>query len=512
MKVMCMSRAVLGIDKGSFDYGATRVFENVSFQLDESRTALVGENGAGKSTLLKCLLGELELNSGAIIRSRGLHIGYVPQEIPEAYLERPLRAVLESVLPEQDGSQDWKVDALLDDIGITPETAERPFKTLSGGWRRLMLIAAAVKLREPTLLILDEPTNHLDIANINTLERWIEDDFRMPMLIVSHDREFLDRMTSRTIFLRSDGAHTFRTTFSNAREELLQRDIASAKQRALEDKEVDRLKKMAARYKAWGVLNSKFHKKMRATEKRIERIEADSTQTYRQRQRELTLNAGELEAKAALRIENHVVSIPDGSRALFRIDRLVVSAGDRIALLGVNGAGKSLFLALLAQAFKAQSAHYDGQAPIRFNPGAKMAYFDQRLDELPLDTTPLDYLSAAQRIDTASVTRLARAGFPYARLRGPIRELSFGERARLLFLKMRLDAPNFYVLDEPTNHLDIEGQEALEAQLEEADVTCLFVSHDRFFTRSAATRFLEIRKQKLIEVEDPEAFFDSQLD
>jgi len=507
-----MSRAVLGIDKGSFDYGATRVFENVSFQLDDARTALVGENGAGKSTLLKCLLGDLELNSGAVIRSRGLHIGYVPQEIPVDYAERSVRAVLESVLPEQDGSQDWKVDALLDDVGVTAETAAREFRTLSGGWRRLMLIAAAVKLREPTLLILDEPTNHLDIANINTLERWIDEDFRMPMLLVSHDRDFLDRMTSRTIFLRSDGAHAFRATFSLAREELLQRDIASAKQRALEDKEVDRLKQMAARYKAWGVLNSKFHKKMRATEKRIDRIEAERTNTYTSRQRELALNASELEAKAALRIENHVVTIPDGSRMLFKIDRLVVANGDRIALLGVNGAGKSLLLAMLAQAFAKQSAHYDGQAPIRFNPGAKLAYFDQRLDALPLDSTLLDYLSSAQRTDTASVTRLARAGFAYARLRGPIRELSFGERARLLFLKMRLDAPNFYILDEPTNHLDIDGQEALEAQLEESDVTCLFVSHDRFFTRTVATRFLEIRKHKLIEVENADAFFDAQTD
>jgi ATPase subunit of ABC transporter with duplicated ATPase domains len=250
---------------------------------------------------------------------------------------------------------------------------------------------------------------------------------------------------------------------------------------------------------------------MRATEKRIERIESARTNSYQARQRELSLNEGDIGARAALRVENHVVRAPDG-RALFKIDRLIVETGDRIALLGVNGAGKTTLLSALAAAFKAQSAHYDGQAPVRFNPSVKLAYFDQRLDTMPMHTTLIDYLSSAQNIDTASVTRLARAGFPFARLKSPIRELSFGERARLLFLKMRLDGPNFYVLDEPTNHLDIEGQEALEEQLGDGEVTCVFVSHDRYFTRSAASRFLEIRKGRLIEVEGADDFFDAQAD
>ncbi|MET0181693.1 MAG: ABC-F family ATP-binding cassette domain-containing protein [Caulobacterales bacterium] len=507
-----MSRAVLGIDNGSFFYGATRVFENVSFQLDDARTALVGDNGAGKSTLLKCLMGELDLQGGAVVKSRGLYIGYVPQEIPPEYKGKTLRQVLESELPETDGSEDWKVDVMLDDVGIAPDKAELPFTTLSGGWQRLMLIAAAAKLKEPNLLILDEPTNHLDIANINTLERWISEDWRMPMLIVSHDREFLNRMTDRTVFLRSDGAQAFKTTFSLAREALIERDVANAKQRALEEKEVDRLKKMAARYKAWGVLNSNFHKRMKSTEKRIDRLQADRTDSYVARKRDLSLHDGEIDAKIALRIENFDVTIPDGSRKLFRIDKLVVGRGDRIAILGVNGAGKSMLLGALERAFAKQSAHYDGGAAIRFNPGAKLVYFDQRMQALPVNTSLLDYLSSAQRADTGVIAQLAKAGFPFARLKSPIRELSYGERSRLMFLKMRFDKPNFYLLDEPTNHLDIEGQEDLEEQLEGADVTCLFVSHDRFFTRTAATRFVEIRKGKLVEVEGPEDFFESQVE
>ena len=507
-----MSRqAVLGVENASFFYGANRVFEKVSFQLDDARTALVGENGAGKSTLLKCLLGELELNSGQIVKSRGLKIGYVPQEAPVALLDQPLRQVLEQALTTDDGSEDWKVDVLLDEVGLTFEDGERPFSALSGGWRRLMLIAAAMRLSEPDLLILDEPTNHLDLSNINTLEAWLAEDARLPMLIVSHDREFLQRATSRTLFLRADGAHSFNAPFVQAREALLERDAADAARAQLEAKEIERLQRMVARYKVWGQKNDKFDRRAKATEKRIERIEADRTEAYAARERRLQLHDGEIDAKVALRVHDHVVRTPDGARDLFRIDRLSVAAGDKIALLGVNGAGKSTLLAALAKAFDPELEHYDGQAPIRFNPQTRLVYFDQRLADLPLRSSLLDYLMSAEgATDREANALLAKAGFPYVRIKGPIADLSHGERARLAFLRMQLARPNLYLLDEPTNHLDIEGQEALEAQLEASDVACLFVSHDRYFTRAAATRFIEIRKGRLIEVESPDAFFAAQ--
>ncbi|MDO8913128.1 MAG: ABC-F family ATP-binding cassette domain-containing protein [Phenylobacterium sp.] len=504
-------QAVLGVEKARFLYGASKVFEGVSLQLDAARTALVGENGAGKSTLLKCLLGELELDEGQIIKSRGLKIGYVPQDVPPGLSEKTVREVLESALPLADGSEDWKVDVLLDEIGVSYETAQQAFGSLSGGWQRLMLIAAAAKLAEPDLLILDEPTNHLDLSNINTLESWLADDDRLPMLIVSHDREFLERTTTRTIFLRSDGAHSFSVPFSRAREQLLHRDAADAVRRQLEGKEIERLEKVAARYRVWGVKNDAFHKRAKATEKRIDRIETERTESYVARERRLELHDGEIDAKVALRVHGHTVTVPDGSRKLFTIERLNVAAGDRIAILGVNGAGKSMLLNALARAYDPDQEHYDGQAPVRFNPQARLVYFDQKMAELPLRTSLLDYLTAADGATTKDANALlAKAGFPYHRIKGPIADLSHGERARLTFLKMQLAKPNLYLLDEPTNHLDIEGQEALEAQLEASDVACLFVSHDRYFTRAAATRFVEIRRGKLIEVEGPDAFFEAQ--
>lgn len=506
---MAAPQAVLGVEDASFYYGATRIFEGVTFALDAARTALVGENGAGKSTLLKCLTGEQELHSGKIIRSRGLKVGYVPQEAPDHLLKLTAREVLATALPD-DSSEDWRVDVLLDEFEIAPELAETRFSALSGGWRRLFLIASAVRLAEPDLLILDEPTNHLDLANINRLERWLAAERRLPMLIVSHDRAFLERTTSRTIFLRADGAHSFTLPFVAARTELMARDAAEATRRKLEDKEIARLEAVAARYRQWGVLNDKFHKRAKATEKRIARIEGERTETYGGRERRLELGDGDMDAKVALRLEGVTVSTPDG-RDLYRIDRLNVAVGDRIAVLGINGAGKSMLLNALARAWDPAQTHYDGSAAIRFNPAVRMVYFDQAMRDLPLKMTLFDFVASAEAATkTQTNALLAKAGFSHARVSGPIGDLSHGERARLIFLRLKLARPNLYLLDEPTNHLDIEGQEALESQLDEAETTCLFVSHDRHFTRTAATRFLEIRRGRLVEVDGPEAFFESQ--
>jgi ATPase subunit of ABC transporter with duplicated ATPase domains len=330
------------------------------------------------------------------------------------------------------------------------------------------------------------------------------------MLIVSHDREFLNRVTSRTIFLRADGAHAFKSPFSVARQALLERDTADARRRSLEEKEIRRLEETCARYKVWAQKNDEFDKKRKIVERRIERMEAAKTKVYVARDRKLELGDGEMEAKVALRVEGVTVKAPD-DRALFAIERLAVRAGDRIALLGVNGAGKSTLLAALAGAFAAKDAHYDGKAQVRFNPGARLAVFDQAMADLPLQASLIEYLAQVDGIgEREAIQALVRAGFPHRRMEQPIGLLSHGERARLKFLRLKSERPNFYLLDEPTNHLDIEGQEDLESQLAEAEVACLFVSHDRYFTRTAATRFLEIRRGKLLEVEDPDEFFEAQ--
>ena len=149
---MAPRQAVLGMEQASFFYGSSRVFENVSFLLDDARTALVGENGAGKSTLLKCLGGLLELNAGQVIRSRGLRVGTLPQDVPEGLAGRPVRDVLGDALARVGLGDDlWRIDVLTDEIGVDPTALDKPFGALSGGWQRLMLIAAAARLEEPDL-------------------------------------------------------------------------------------------------------------------------------------------------------------------------------------------------------------------------------------------------------------------------------------------------------------------------------------------------------------------------
>ena len=509
---MASRQAVLGMDQGSFFYGSAKVFAGVSFLLDDAKTALVGENGAGKSTLLKCLSGELELNRGKLIKSRNLRVGSLPQDTPPELAELSVRAVLQRSLEKIGaGDEEWRIDVLLDEIGVAPETAEQRFGSLSGGWQRLILIAGAARLEDPDILVLDEPTNHLDLANIATLERWLTVEFKIPMLIVSHDRAFLNRVTDRTLFLRSDGIHAFKTGFSHAREELLRRDAAAAVHRRLEEKEVKRLEQAAARYKVWAVKNPLLNKRKNAVETRVARIEANKTQVYQARERRLELSDGEIEAKVALRVADLKVTTPDGARTLINIEKFSIVAGDRVALLGANGAGKSTLLTALAAAYDPKQQHYDGQAAVRFNPATRLVYFDQAMSDLPLDESIVGYLTSVDGATQKDAARLlAQAGFAFRRIDEAIGVLSHGERARVAFLRMKLMAPNFYLLDEPTNHLDIEGQEALEAELEDTDVSCLFVSHDRYFTRTAATRFVEIRKGRLVEVEDPDAFFETQ--
>ena len=503
--------SVLGVENAGFAYNKGFVFRHISFLLDEAKTALVGENGAGKSTLLKCLSGELELDEGHIVRSRSTKVGYVPQEIPAHFFELTVREVMERALARGGAEgEDWRIDIMLEEIGMDASIAAGDFRALSGGWQRLVLVASAAVLEDPDILVLDEPTNHLDLANIATLERWLTEVIKLPMLIVSHDRAFLNRVTTRTLFLRADGAHAFKTPFSVARQSLLERDAADARRRSLEEKEIKRLEETCARYKVWAQKNDEFDKKRKIVERRIERMEGAKTKVYVARERRLELGESEMEAKVALRVEGLTVKTPD-SRPLFSIERLAVRAGDRIALLGANGTGKTTLLTALAEAYADRDVHYDGKAQVRFNPGARVAVFDQAMVDLPLDDSLIAYMTVVDGVgEREAIQALIKAGFPHRRMEQAIGLLSHGERARLKFLRLKAERPNLYLLDEPTNHLDIEGQEDLESQLDGADVSCVFVSHDRYFTRTAATRFIEIRRGKLVEVEDPDAFFDAQ--
>ena len=191
----------------------------------------------------------------------------------------------------------------------------------------------------------------------------------------------------------------------------------------------------------------------------------------------------------------------ESGRVLFTVRDLVIRRGDRIAVLGTNGVGKSAFLAALAGAHRTGLRTGSVEPSSRFNANARLAYFNQTMSDLPLSESPFSFISRASDRGDAHVTAaLAKAGFSFAQTRRRISDLSYGERTRLCFVAMKMRDHNFYLLDEPTNHLDVEGQEELETQLCETDVTCILVSHDRYFVSAVATRFLEIKNGRAYEV------------
>lgn len=504
--------ALIQVENAKLSFGTKTLFENIHFSVNYSdRIAIVGHNGCGKSSLIKALVGQHELDRGQIYKRKGLVIGYVPQEIPAQIEGTSCYAfLLDAIHPANRDVESWKVDAALASLGLRHDLWHSPVNRLSGGWRRLLLIAKAT-LRNPDLLIMDEPTNHLDLGKIFQLEKWLMEEIRAPYIVISHDREFLDTCTNKTLFMRTDGIHAFSAPFSIARENLLQQDAFLLKMREKEESEIKRLERAASRLKAWGQINpqSDLSRKGEAIQSRADRLREKQTSVYVEKGRDLSLYDGQISSRSALTITKMNVVTPDG-RLLFRIERFSIEPGERICILGINGTGKSVFIRKIIDLFSHQGDYdpiQDGN--ITFSPQLRLGYLDQHLDRLPQAKGLYDFIVQKYQLDHTQSTRaLVMIGFPTDRQHVKIGSLSSGERARLALLDLKLSKPNFYVLDEPTNHLDIQGQEDLEDELDNKSHTCLFVSHDRKMVRAAATRYLEIRNRELIEVDSPDPFFD----
>lgn len=503
--------ALVQIDNAKLTVGSKLLFKDISFSInDGDRIGLVGNNGCGKSSLVKALIGEYELDHGTIKKRRNLTIGYVSQEIPEAIEAKTCHNYLLESIPEHARDTDfWKADVALNELGLNPDLWHKPVKALSGGWRRLLLIASAT-LQEPDLLILDEPTNHLDLGKIFKLEQWLKTGINVPYMMVSHDREFLDQCTDRTLFMRQDGIHDFKAPFSTARENLLQADALALRSREREEVEIKRLERAAKRLKEWGDIapQSDLSKKGEALQTRAEHLKAKQTEVYREKTREIKLHHDEVSSNAVAIIRNAQIATPDG-RPLFTIDQFAIKQGDRICIMGLNGAGKSVFIRRMLEELQNYEQGPSHEKKFWYSPQVRLGYLDQHLEQLPENMDVYSFLSDRFNLNhTQTIRELVVVGFPVNHQGVKIGSMSSGEKARLSLLALKLSKPNFYILDEPTNHLDIQGQEALEEELDDKGHTCVFVSHDRRLVRGASTRFLEIKNGKLIEVESPESFFE----
>jgi ATPase subunit of ABC transporter with duplicated ATPase domains len=495
----------LGVTRSAPLFSALNLIINAG-----DRLGIVAANGRGKSTLLRCIAGTDEATTGDITRARGLTVGYVEQNVPEALLGTTFyEAVLNALTQEQAESESWRVDIILDDLGVDEALRARSLSQLSGGWQRLAMLAR-VWVTEPDVLLLDEPTNHLDLARIAQLEAWLGTLPRdTPVIIASHDRAFLDAVTNRTLFLRAEQSPCFSLPYTRARMALDDADAADERRFERDMKVAKQLRQQAAKLNNIGINSGSdlLVVKTKQLKSRADKLEASAKPAHMERSAGAIRLANQgTHAKVLVTLDDAAVETPDRT-LLFRTGKQFICQGDRIVLLGQNGTGKTRLVSMLKQAIEHPLS---SPASIKATPSLVLGYGDQALADLDDRDEPMNVL--VQRFELPEQrarTLLAGAGINVDMQGKVLGLLSGGQKARLGMLVLRLTNPNFYLLDEPTNHLDIDGQEALEAELLNQQASCLLVSHDRSFIRNVGNRFWQIDKRKLVEVDDPEEFFAS---
>ena len=490
--------------------GERNLFKELDFTVSVgARIGLVGHNGCGKSTLLDFLAAVRTPDAGEIVVRRGLAIGRVEQFLPETTAGRKVvDAVLER-LPDGPTGQRWRAEALLTQLGIQTTAFALTAGDLSGGQQNRLMFARAV-IAEPELLLLDEPTNHLDMATLRVFESFLN-AYRGAFVLVSHDRAFLDAVAEATWFLRDGRLSCFELPFSDARAALAEADNAASHSREAEERKIETIRASAKRLAIWGrdFDNEKFARRAKSMEKRAERLEAEKTFVSQGSPLDLTLDLVSVRSKEVIRVEDlHVAPAAAPEHPLFDIDLLLIRPGERVALLGPNGVGKSTFIRMLTGAFRGADT-----AGIHVSPQARLGYYDQELDEATSDGSLIDFIIKQVDVtDDVVRRRLINAGFSYRDHDKRLAIMSGGERARALFIVLSLKSPNFLILDEPTNHIDIDGKEQLEDQLCNSGAAVLITSHDRRFLDTVAQRYLLIRDRRLFEVSDPAEFYSAPDD
>ncbi len=498
--------SVLAVKSLSLTLGLP-LFADLSFSLEPGdRLGLIAANGRGKSSLLRCLAGQIDPTSGDITKARGTTLRLVEQDVPSDMLALTLRGAVAAALTDPEG-ESWRVDVALDDLDVPEALRDQTLSSLSGGWQRTALLARAA-VTEPDILLLDEPTNHLDLSRIGLLQRWLAALPRdVAVMAASHDRAFLDAVTTRSLFLRDAGSRTFGLPYSRARAALTEADVAQGRQFDNDLAKADQLRRQAAKLKNIGINNGSdlLVMKTKQLKERAEKIEAQAKAAFKDTSAgEIRLANSGTHAKALVTLNDAQIAAPD-QKLLFRTGQKWIEKGDRVVLLGRNGAGKTQMVRAVLRAIAGE------EAAIKVTPSLVLGHADQGLEQLPGQATPFDLVTGFKTGDGPARGMLADAGIRAAMQTKPLAPLSGGQKARLAMLLMRLAQPNFYLLDEPTNHLDIEGQEALEAELLKQGATCFLVSHDRSFVQNVGNRFWLIEGKKLVEVAGPEAFFAREL-
>lgn len=512
--------AVLKINGLSKSFGIKTVFENVSFEVRSGeRIGLVGANGAGKTTLLRCLMGQEDYDKGSVSTSPGAVIGYLRQDFN--YESQTLREEMElawkDVLYYKDklaelarkletshdeelvaaygrteerfeylGGYDYEATTrkILTGLGFSDADWDRDIHGFSGGQKVRINLAAAF-VRHPDFLFLDEPTNHLDMGMLEWLEEYLR-SYRGGILMVSHDRYFLDATTTGIIDLENHQTHTYRGNYTQFTKVKALNEEAQERAYEKQQEHIRETEEYIRKYKA-GIKA----KQARGRQSQLDRLERIEKPIHRQ-----SLHFQfEKPAECAEKVLDvmHVTS-SYGEHVIFKDLTMHIKKGESVGLIGPNGAGKSTLLKLIVGDKRADSGFI--QIGNRVKPG----YYSQELDRLNSEYTVLEQIEN----DFDMGEREARNLLGMFLFRGddvfkPVSLLSGGERARLTLLMLFLEKPNFLILDEPTNHLDIPTREIMEQALAAFGGTSLIVSHDRYFLDRVTTRILEMENGKLTE-------------
>lgn len=482
------------------------LFDSLSFTLKKGdRIGLLGDNGCGKSTLLKVLDGTDSPAAGTVALAGYCLMARVEQHLPEAiYPLTMLDAVLAQLPATERESLHWKAETLLAGMGFTPQDMALTSATLSGGQHTRLLLARAL-IGDPDLLLLDEPSNHLDLPTLLWLEQFLQ-NWSGSFVLVSHDRQLLDAVTNGSWILRDKMLHYFALPCTAARQALVAKDESDTLRHKAEQKEIDRVTASARRLATWGKVydNEDLARKAKQMEKQVERLKESQTELTAGSPWTLTLRGDALRADRLLEMENLSVAPEPGLSELFHVDIARLRSGDRVAIVGRNGCGKSSLMKLIWRHFSGEPS----ETGLKLHPRVSPGYYDQTLNQLSGEATIFDALEPFAPDPQTRKMALISAGFPWARHGQKVSTLSGGERSRLLFIGLTLARYSLLMLDEPTNHLDMEGKEALAETLQQFEGGVLLVSHDRQLISQSCNRYWLIEDGRLSEWHDAEAVFE----
>lgn len=511
---------ILQANKIERSFAGDVLFENINLQVDErDRIALVGKNGAGKSTLLKILVGEEEPTSGEINKKKDISLSYLAQDsrfesentIYDEMLhvfddlrttEKQLRqmelemgaktgADLDKLMLDYDrlseefrqaGGFTYEADirAILNGFKFDESMWQMKIAELSGG-QNTRLALAKMLLEKPNLLVLDEPTNHLDIETIAWLENYLV-NYSGALIIVSHDRYFLDKVATITLDLTKHSLDRYVGNYSSFVEQKEQKVLSEAKNYEKQQKEIAALEDFVNR----NLVRASTTKRAQSRRKQLEKMERLDKPEAGSKSANMTFHSDKTSGNIVLTVENAAIGY-DGE-ILSEPINLDLRKMNAVAIVGPNGIGKTTFIKSIVD----QIPFIKGEK--RFGANVEVGYYDQTQSKLTPTNTVLDELWNDFRLTPEVEVRNRLGAFLFSGddVKKSVGMLSGGEKARLLLAKLSMENNNFLILDEPTNHLDIDSKEVLENALIDFDGTLLFVSHDRYFINRVATQVLEL--------------------